>query len=303
MKINEAYHVPVLLHESVDGLAINSASIVVDVTFGGGGHSEYILSKLSNEGFLYAFDQDEDASKNAIPVPNFKLIGGNFKFIKNHLLALGVKKVDAILADIGVSSHQFDIADRGFSFRNSAPLDMRMNQKASVTAAELLNKGSEEDLLRIFNSYTDLPNVFRLVQTILTARQQFPFETTDQLATLCEPLAQRGKDHKYIAQVFQALRIEVNDEIGALKKLLEDSVDLLNTGGRIAVISYHSIEDRLVKNFFKKGNFEGKEFRDFYGNLQRPFDEINRHPIVPTDAEVLTNNRARSAKLRIAQLQ
>jgi 16S rRNA (cytosine1402-N4)-methyltransferase len=213
------------------------------------------------------------------------------------------KEVDAILADIGVSSHQFDIADRGFSFRSAAPLDMRMNQKASVTAAELLNKGSEEDLLRIFNSYTDLPNVFRLVQTILTARQQFPFETTDQLAKLCEPLAQRGKDHKYIAQVFQALRIEVNDEIGALKKLLEDSVNLLNTGGRIAVISYHSIEDRLVKNFFKKGNFEGKEVRDFYGNLLRPFDEINRHPIVPTEAEVLTNNRARSAKLRIAQKQ
>jgi 16S rRNA (cytosine1402-N4)-methyltransferase len=202
-----------------------------------------------------------------------------------------------------VSSHQFDIADRGFSFRNPAPLDMRMNQKASITAAQLLNKGSEEELLRIFNSYTDLPNVFRLVQTILTARQQVPFETTDQLANLCEPLAQRGKDHKYIAQVFQALRIEVNDEIGALKKLLEDSVELLNTGGRIAVISYHSIEDRLVKNFFKKGNFEGKEVRDFYGNLQRPFVEINRHPIAPTEAEVLTNNRARSAKLRIAQKQ
>jgi 16S rRNA (cytosine1402-N4)-methyltransferase len=178
-----------------------------------------------------------------------------------------------------------------------------MNQKASMTAAELLNKGSEEELLRIFNSYTDLPNVFRLVQTILAARQHVPFETTDQLAILCEPLAQRGKDHKYIAQVFQALRIEVNDEIGALKKLLEDSVELLNTGGRIAVISYHSIEDRLVKNFFKKGNFEGKEVRDFYGNLQRPFVEINRHPIAPTEAEVLTNNRARSAKLRIAQKQ
>ncbi|MFM7596461.1 MAG: 16S rRNA (cytosine(1402)-N(4))-methyltransferase RsmH [Flavobacteriales bacterium] len=303
MKINEAYHVPVLLHESVDGLSINPSSVVVDVTFGGGGHSQYILSKLSTDGFLYAFDQDEEASNNALPVPNFKLIGGNFKFIKNHLLALGVKKVDGILADIGVSSHQFDIADRGFSFRSSAPLDMRMNQKATITAAHLLNKGSEEDLLRIFNSYTDLPNVFRLVQTILSTRQQGAIEFTDQLANLCEPLAQRGKDHKYIAQVFQALRIEVNDEIGALKKLLEDAVDLLHVGGRISVISYHSIEDRLVKNFFKKGNFEGKEVRDFYGNLQRPFIEVNRHPIVPNEDEIIKNNRARSAKLRIAQKQ
>jgi 16S rRNA (cytosine1402-N4)-methyltransferase len=303
MKINEAYHVPVLLHESVDGLALQPNSVVVDVTFGGGGHSQYILSKLTNEGFLYAFDQDEDANSNAISAPNFKLIGGNFKFIKNHLLALGVKKVDAILADIGVSSHQFDIADRGFSFRSPAPLDMRMNQKATLTAAQLLNQGSEAELLRIFNSYTDLPNVFRLVQTLLAVRQQQPFETTDQLAKLCEPLAQRGKDHKYIAQVFQALRIEVNDEIGALKKLLEDAVELLNPGGRIAVISYHSIEDRLVKNFFKKGNFEGTEVRDFYGNLVRPISEITRHPLVPSEAEVLSNNRARSAKLRIAQLQ
>jgi 16S rRNA (cytosine1402-N4)-methyltransferase len=180
---------------------------------------------------------------------------------------------------------------------------MRMNQKATLTAAQLLNQGSEAELLRIFNSYTDLPNVFRLVQTLLAVRQQQPFETTDQLAKLCEPLAQRGKDHKYIAQVFQALRIEVNDEIGALKKLLEDAVELLNPGGRIAVISYHSIEDRLVKNFFKKGNFEGTEVRDFYGNLVRPFSEITRHPLVPSEAEVLSNNRARSAKLRIAQLQ
>ena len=174
MKINEAYHVPVLLHESVDGLALQPNSVVVDVTFGGGGHSQYILSKLTNEGFLYAFDQDEDANSNAISAPNFKLIGGNFKFIKNHLLALGVKKVDAILADIGVSSHQFDIADRGFSFRSPAPLDMRMNQKATLTAAQLLNQGSEAELLRIFNSFTDLPNVFRLVQTLLAVRQQQP---------------------------------------------------------------------------------------------------------------------------------
>lgn len=301
MKINEAYHIPVLLHESIDGLALQPNSVVVDVTFGGGGHSQYILSKLSNEGFLYAFDQDSDANTNIIPVSNFKLIGGNFKFLKNYLRAVGVRRVDAIIADIGVSSHQFNIADRGFSFRSAAPLDMRMNQKASLTAEKLLNQGSEEDLLRIFNSYSDLPNVFRLVQTLLAARQQQPIETTDQLAKLCEPLSQRHKDHKYIAQVFQALRIEVNDEIGALKKLLEDAVELLNPNGRIAVISYHSIEDRLVKNFFKKGNFEGKEVRDFYGNLVRPFSEITRHPLVPSQEEVLRNNRARSAKLRIAQ--
>lgn len=301
MTNNQDYHIPVLLHESVDGLAITPTSIVLDVTFGGGGHSIYIHSKLGPEGFLYAVDQDQDAHTNAIDAPNFKLINGNFKFVKNHLLALGVKRVDAILADIGVSSHQFDVAERGFSFRASAPLDMRMNQKSARTAAQLLNEGSEAELLRVFNTYSDIPNVFRLVQTILSLRQSSLFEHTDQLAEMCQPLAQKGKEHKYLAQVFQALRIEINDEIDALKKLLEDAVDLLNEGGRIAVISYHSIEDRMVKNYFKKGNFEGKEERDFYGNLLRPFDEINRHPIVPSEEELNRNNRARSAKLRIAQ--
>ena len=301
MTNNQDYHIPVLLHESVDGLAITPTSIVLDVTFGGGGHSTYIHSKLGPKGFLYAVDQDQDAHTNAIDAPNFKLINGNFKFVKNHLLALGVKRVDAILADIGVSSHQFDVAERGFSFRASAPLDMRMNQKSARTAAQLLNEGSEAELLRVFNTYSDIPNVFRLVQTILSLRQSSLFEHTDQLAEMCQPLAQKGKEHKYLAQVFQALRIEINDEIDALKKLLEDAVDLLNEGGRIAVISYHSIEDRMVKNYFKKGNFEGKEERDFYGNLLRPFDEINRHPIVPSEEELNRNNRARSAKLRIAQ--
>lgn len=301
MKNNHAYHIPVLLRESVDGLGINPNSMVVDVTFGGGGHSADIISKLGKNGFLFAFDQDEEAHENAFSAVNFKLVKGNFKFLKNHLLAEGVKKVDAILADIGVSSHQFDEGERGFSFRVDAPLDMRMNVKANKTAADILNQYDEDELLRVFNSYADLNNVFRLVQTILNARSNALFRTTGQLSSLCNTLAPKGKEHKYMAQVFQALRIEVNDEIGALKILLEDSAELLNQGGRIAVISYHSIEDRLVKNFFKKGNFEGRETKDFYGNLIRPFREINRHPIAPDDAEINRNSRARSAKLRIAE--
>lgn len=301
MTNNHDYHIPVLLHESVDGLDLKADSVVVDATFGGGGHSALIHSYLSSKGFLYAIDQDQDAHERALKANNFKLIEGNFKFLKNHLLALGVKKVDAILADIGVSSHQFDIPDRGFSFRANAPLDMRMNRKSGRNAADILNTASEEELLRVFNTYADIHNVFKLVQSLLSFRSSKRFESTMDLLDACKPLAPKGKEHKYLAQVFQALRIEVNEEIEALKKLLESSTDLLQKGGRIAVISYHSIEDRLVKNFFKKGNFEGKEVKDFYGNLQKPFDEVNRHPIVPSEQEIESNNRARSAKLRIAQ--
>jgi len=286
MTTDTNYHIPVLLKESVDGLALRQDAVVVDATFGGGGHSSYILSQLSSKGFLYAFDQDIDAVPNALKASNFKLIEANFKYLKNHLLSEGITQVDAILADIGVSSHQFDAEQRGFSFRADAPLDMRMNQRSGRTAANLLNEASEDELLRVFNTYADLHNVFRLVQALLNQRAIRAFATTDDLTSVAKRLAPKNKEHKYIAQVFQALRIEVNDEIGALRKLLLDA---------------HSIEDRLVKNYFKKGDFEGKETKDFFGNLIRPFSEVSRHPIVPNDFEIEQNNRARSAKLRIAE--
>ena len=301
MTTDTNYHIPVLLKESVDGLALRQDAVVVDVTFGGGGHSSYILSQLSSKGFLYAFDQDIDAVPNALKASNFKLIEANFKYLKNHLLSEGITQVDAILADIGVSSHQFDAEQRGFSFRADAPLDMRMNQRSGRTAANLLNEASEDELLRVFNTYADLNNVFRLVQALLNQRAIRAFATTNDLTSVAKRLAPKNKEHKYIAQVFQALRIEINDEIGALRKLLLDATDLLKKGGRISVISYHSIEDRMVKNYFKKGDFEGKETKDFFGNLIRPFGEVNRHPMVPNDFELELNNRARSAKLRIAE--
>jgi 16S rRNA (cytosine1402-N4)-methyltransferase len=301
MTTDTNYHIPVLLKESVDGLALRQDAVVVDVTFGGGGHSSYILSQLSSKGFLYAFDQDIDAVPNALKASNFKLIEANFKYLKNHLLSEGITQVDAILADIGVSSHQFDAEQRGFSFRADAPLDMRMNQRSGRTAANLLNEASEDELLRVFNTYADLNNVFRLVQALLNQRAIRAFATTNDLTSVAKRLAPKNKEHKYIAQVFQALRIEINDEIGALRKLLLDATDLLKKGGRISVISYHSIEDRMVKNYFKKGDFEGKETKDFFGNLIRPFGEVNRHPVAPNDFEIEQNNRARSAKLRIAE--
>lgn len=300
-KIDTNYHVPVLLQESIEGLALSGDSVVVDVTFGGGGHAASILTKISDQGFLYAFDQDVDAVPNAFNVSNFKLIQANFRFLKNYLAAEGRQSVNAILADIGVSSHQFDAEQRGFSFRATAALDMRMNQRSGRTAAVLLNEASEEELLRVFNEYSDINNVFRLVQALVRQRTIKPFETTEDLLEVARNLAPKNKEHKYLAQVFQALRIEVNDEIGALKKLLLDATEVLQKGGRIAVISYHSIEDRIVKNYFKKGDFEGRETKDFFGNRVRPFVEINRHPLVPSEEEVEKNNRARSAKLRIAE--
>jgi len=301
MKTKTNYHMPVLLKASVDQLNLKEDALVVDATFGGGGHSSYILSKLSSRGFLYAFDQDLDAVPNAFEVANFKLFQANFKYLKNHLAADGITHVDAILADIGVSSHQFDAAERGFSFRYEAPLDMRMNQRAGKTAAILLNESSEEELLQVFNAYSDLNNVYKLVQQILKFRAVTAFKTTVDLNRICLELAPKHKEHKYAAQVFQAIRVEINDEVGALKSLLKDASEVLRVGGRISVISYHSIEDRLVKNFFKKGDFEAHETKDFYGNLIRPFREINRHPIEPDDAEIEENNRARSAKLRTAE--
>jgi 16S rRNA (cytosine1402-N4)-methyltransferase len=300
MKNNLAYHVPVLLEESVAGLNLYPDALVVDATFGGGGHSALILSKLGPKGKLFAIDQDADAHANGFDAPNFKPINGNFQYLKNHLAMQGVSKVDAILADIGVSSHQFDAAERGFSLRTNGQLDMRMNRKNDNSAASVLNAYSESDLLTMFRSYSDISNAYRLVQQLLAFRNIKPFEFTEELVRVSEKCAPKTKEHKYIAQVFQALRIEVNQEIEALKALLLASAEVLNPGGRMVVISYHSIEDRLVKNFFKRGSFDGEITKDFFGNVQKPFEEWNRHPLVPTDAEIERNSRARSAKLRIA---
>ena len=298
---NHAYHIPVLLRESVNALLLHQKSVAVDVTFGGGGHARYMHSFLGKEGRLYAFDQDEDAHQSSESLPGVSMIRGNFKFLKNHLSAVGVKQVDAILADIGVSSHQFDVPERGFSFRSNARLDMRMNRQAPLTAASVLNDYPEEDLLRVFNSYCDIANVYKLVQRILSLRNSKPFEYTEELAALCLTVGPKVKAHKYQAQVFQALRIEVNDEIGALQQFLIEASEVLRPGGRLAVISYHSIEDRLVKSYFKKGSFSGEITKDFYGNVLKPFVEVNRHPIVPSEDEIKDNARARSAKLRIAE--
>ncbi|MFM7566412.1 MAG: 16S rRNA (cytosine(1402)-N(4))-methyltransferase RsmH [Flavobacteriales bacterium] len=300
---NFEYHIPVLLRESVDSLGLHSRSVAVDVTYGGGGHARYMRSLLGDEGKLYAFDQDEDAHLATGSTSGIFMIRGNFKFLKNHLHAVGVKHVDAILADIGVSSHQFDVPERGFSFRTNAKLDMRMNRQATLTASTVLNEYSEEALLRVFNSYCDIANVYKLVQRILSLRGAKLFEYTDELASLCLAVGPKIKAHKYQAQVFQALRIEVNDEIDALKQFLLEASEVLRPGGRIAVISYHSIEDRLVKSYFKKGSFSGEITKDFYGNVIKPFVEVNRHPIVPSEKEISENARARSAKLRIAEKQ
>lgn len=300
MTNNLKYHIPVLLKQSVDALSFSPNALVVDATFGGGGHSVYMLSKLGSDGKLFAVDQDHEALDNILDAPQFNFIQGNFRFLKNHLALKGIRKVDAILADIGVSSHQFDAQDRGFSLRQNAKLDMRMNQKSDLSAAQVLNGYSESELLRIFNEFSDLTSVFKLVQNILAYRSIKPFEYTDQLVELGLKTAPRGKDHKYLAQVFQAIRIEVNQELEALKALLTDAETLLNKGGRIAVISYHSIEDRIVKNYFKRGAFDGQITKDFFGNILKPFEEINRHPITPDEQEINENPRSRSAKLRIA---
>lgn len=263
MTTESKYHIPVLLKESVDGLALRKDSVVVDVTFGGGGHSAYILSQLSEHGFLYAFDQDLDAVSNALKAPNFKLLEANFKYLKNHLSAEGITQVDAILADIGVSSHQFDEEQRGFSFRADAPLDMRMNQRSGRTAASLINESSEEELLRVFNTYSDLNNVFRLVQALLNERAIKPFATTHDLTAVAKRLAPKNKEHKYLAQVFQALRIEVNDEIGALRNLLLDAADLLKKAEGFPLFPITLLRTAWSRITLKKGILRGKRPRIF----------------------------------------
>lgn len=301
MENNTTYHIPVLFKESVDALQINPAGTYVDVTFGGGGHSREIFSRLNEQGKLIVFDQDPDAKKNVWEAPNFYFVPANFSFLKNHLRLLGVNKIDGLLADLGVSSHQFDEAGRGFTIREDAALDMRMNQNAELSAFKVVNEYDEAALTSIFKNYGDLNNARLLAREILLKRSEKPIKSTGELMAVLSRFAPKFKDHKFFAQVFQAIRIEVNQELEVLKNLLVQSTDLLAPGGRLVVISYHSLEDRLVKNFMKRGSFEGEVEKDFFGNVLKPLTEVVRHPIVPSEEEIQRNTRARSAKLRIAE--
>jgi 16S rRNA (cytosine1402-N4)-methyltransferase len=294
------YHNPVLLQASVDGLNIKPGGIYVDVTFGGGGHSAAILNQLGATGKLFAFDQDEDALINAISDDRFTLINENFRFIKRFLRFYGVKSVDGILADLGVSSHQFDVAERGFSTRFDAELDMRMSQKNDLNAYRVVNEYDDANLRRVFLDYGELKNAPVLARTIIEARAERPIKTTDELKDVLEKYLPERVRNKILAQIYQAIRIEVNQEMDVLKEFLEQSLEILNPGGRLSVISYHSLEDRLVKRFMKNGMFEGEPERDFFGNFSVPFKTIGKL-IVPDSAEIKSNNRARSAKLRIAE--
>ncbi|WKK57739.1 16S rRNA (cytosine(1402)-N(4))-methyltransferase RsmH [Sphingobacterium sp. BN32] len=295
------YHVPVMLQECIDALAIKPDGIYVDVTFGGGGHSKEILKHLGPKGRLIAFDQDPDAVKNALDDPRFTLIHQNFRFLKNYLRLEGIRSVDGILADLGVSSHQFDDADRGFSIRFDADLDMRMDQVSDLDARKVLRTYAEEDLHRIFGMYGEIINAKTLAKTIVTARLNQEINTVAELKEVIKKLVPKGKEHKYHAQVFQALRIEVNKELEALQEFLEQTVGVLKESGRLVVMSYHSLEDRLVKNFMAKGKFKGEVEKDFFGNEIKPFKVISRKAIVANEEELARNNRARSAKLRIAE--
>ena len=294
------YHIPVLLQECMEGLDIKPHGTYVDATFGGGGHARKIFEKLNDKGTLFGVDQDEDALENSWIAPNFHFVKSNFRFIENHLGLHGIQKIDGLLADLGVSSHQFDVPLRGFSLRANAPLDMRMNRSGAITAADILNDTAENDLYLLFRTYSDILHLGKLIANILRFRMSKPFETTKELVDVALLSAPKGKENKYLAQVFQALRIEVNQELDALKDLLEQATKILNPGGRLVVMSYHSLEDRIVKNYMKRGAFDGKIEKDFFGNVLKPFTEITRHPIVPGEDEIEINSRSRSAKLRIA---
>ncbi len=300
------YHVPVLLHESIDGLSLKQDGIYVDVTFGGGGHSREILSRLHGEGHLYSFDQDADAEMNACPengiIPdNFTFVRSNFRYLKNWMRYYDVEGVDGLLADLGVSSHHFDDESRGFSFRFDAPLDMRMNKRAGKTAADLLQEYSEEQLADVFYLYGEFRSSRRIAAAIVAARKQRPIVTTNDLLGVLEPLFKREREKKEMARLFQALRIEVNHEMDALKEMLLAATEVLKPGGRLSVITYHSLEDRLVKNVMKTGNPEGKVEQDFFGRVASPYRLVNNKVIVPTAEEQERNPRSRSAKLRIAE--
>ena len=295
--MSNAYHIPALLKETIEGLNINPSGIYVDVTFGGGGHSRAILKELRNDGHLFSFDQDIDALRNAIDDPRWTFVHGNFRFLRNWMDYYGIEHLDGLLADLGVSFHHFDCPERGFSFRFSAPLDMRMNQTAGRTAADIVNGYSEDELARVFWLYGEMKNSRLVARNICRARSQQPVERTEDLVTASRIPADMSKE---LARLFQALRIEVNDEMGALRDMLLSARDLLRPGGRIAILTYHSLEDRLVKNFLRSGNLEGTIEKDFYGNILTPFTLIEKGREASPD-EVAANPRARSAKLRIAE--
>ena len=297
----ETYHTPVLLQESIDGLDIKPDGVYVDVTFGGGGHSKEILRRLGKNGHLYGFDQDEDAEKNILDDDRFTFVRSNFRYLTNWMRYYNVEHIDGLLADLGVSSHHFDDETRGFSFRFEAPLDMRMNKRSGMTAAEILNNYSEEQLADIFYIYGELKNARKIASIIAKTRNEKKIETTGDLMSATEKLFQREREKKEMAKMFQALRIEVNHEMDALKEMLNGAKDLLGEGGRLSVITYHSLEDRIVKNMMKAGNVEGKIKQDFFGRIEAPFRLINNKVIVPSDEEQQQNPRSRSAKLRIAE--
>ena len=297
----ETYHVPVLLKESVDGLDIVPNGIYVDVTFGGGGHSREILSRLGENGHLYSFDQDEDAEKNILNDSRFTFVRSNFRYLRNWMRYYGIEQIDGLLADLGVSSHHFDDETRGFSFRFDAPLDMRMNKRSGVTAAEILNNFDEEQLANIFYIYGELKNARKIATAITKARGEKAIETTGDLMQITENLFMRERVKKETAKLFQALRIEVNHEMEALKEMLYGAQEVLQEGGRLSVITYHSLEDRIVKNIIKAGNVEGKVKQDFFGRTEAPFRQISNKVIIPNEEEQLCNPRSRSAKLRIAE--
>ena len=297
--MSNEYHTPVMLGEAIEGLAIRPELTYVDVTFGGGGHSRAIMERLGPEGRLYAFDQDEDARRNAIDDPRFTLIGENFRYLKNYLRLYGVRQVDGVLADLGVSSHQFDVAERGFSTRFDGELDLRMDRRGDTMARDLVNSLDEEGLARILKLYGELPNAKQMAKAMVRARSEKEIVTTGDLKEAVSRHLPRGMENKYLAMLFQALRIEVNGELEALREMLVQAAELLTVGGRLVVISYHSLEDRLVKNFMRSGNFEGVVEKDFYGNPLSPL-----HQLVSTAAtaeEVAMNGRARSARLRVAE--
>lgn len=296
------YHNPVLLHESVDALSVKEDGVYVDVTFGGGGHSREILKRLGKTGRLFGFDQDTDAQENVFDDDRFVLIPENFRYISRFLRFHGVRKVDGVLADLGVSSHQFNEAERGFSTRFDGDLDMRMNQKSKISAKEIINNYSEEKLAEILFSYGELRNSRNIAKTIVEKRQEEKIDTSFQLRKVLQKYLPNAKEHKIIAQIFQAIRIEVNEELDVLKEFLQQLPNLLKEDGRLSVISYHSLEDRLVKRFFRTGLFNGEPEKDIFGNSEVPLEKIGKL-IVPTPQEIKLNNRARSAKLRIATLK
>ncbi len=297
----ETYHVPVLLKESIDGLDIKPGGIYVDVTFGGGGHSREILSRLTDGAHLYSLDQDADAEANIVDDDRFTFVRSNFRYLKNWMRYYGVEAIDGLLADLGVSSHHFDDAERGFSFRFDAPLDMRMNKRDGMTAADILNKYDESRLADVFYLYGELKNSRRLAAAVAKARAVKPIATTQDLMEATADLFKREREKKDMAKMFQALRIEVNSEMSALKEMLKAAIELLKPGGRLSVITYHSLEDRIVKNFIRTGNAEGTAKQDFYGRIEAPLSAINNKVITPCENEQESNPRSRSAKLRIAE--